>query len=157
MVQPGTAAKLILYCDFCRSISVRLLTFTQNPYASIYCFKIYFVSRQYTHHVLSWIASIQGSCFPFSLNVVLVHLHSSHSVSWHARAWSCSQICLCDFEVGDTVRQLPCLHELHQPCIDRYVVMKTFQWNNVKQSIARNCISRTSNLVVFPNLPFTLC
>ena len=31
-----------------------------------------------------------------------------------------SQICLCDFESGDMLRQLPCKHEFHQPCIDSW-------------------------------------
>ena len=29
-----------------------------------------------------------------------------------------AQICLCDFEGGDMLRQLPCKHEFHQPCIE---------------------------------------
>ena len=31
-----------------------------------------------------------------------------------------AQICLCDFEGGDMLRQLPCKHEFHQPCIDSW-------------------------------------
>ena len=31
------------------------------------------------------------------------------------------QICLCDFESGDMLRQLPCKHEFHQPCIDSWM------------------------------------
>ena len=32
-----------------------------------------------------------------------------------------AQICLCDFESGDILRQLPCKHEFHQPCIDSWM------------------------------------
>jgi len=31
-------------------------------------------------------------------------------------------LCLLDFEVGDTVRHLPCRHHFHQKCIDRWLI-----------------------------------
>ncbi|GAX79985.1 hypothetical protein CEUSTIGMA_g7424.t1 [Chlamydomonas eustigma] len=30
-------------------------------------------------------------------------------------------ICLCEFEVGDVLQQLPCGHEFHQPCVDSWM------------------------------------
>ena len=34
------------------------------------------------------------------------------------------QICLCEFESKDLLRQLPCSHAFHQPCVDGLVT----QW-----------------------------
>jgi len=30
-------------------------------------------------------------------------------------------ICLCDFEAGDSLRTMPCLHMLHKDCVDRWL------------------------------------
>lgn len=30
------------------------------------------------------------------------------------------KICLCDFEVDDPIRRLPCLHFFHTDCVDQW-------------------------------------
>ncbi|KAJ4457161.1 hypothetical protein PAPYR_7460 [Paratrimastix pyriformis] len=33
-------------------------------------------------------------------------------------------VCLCDFEEGDQVRYLPCLHQFHVACVDKWLLEK---------------------------------
>ncbi|GAX84161.1 hypothetical protein CEUSTIGMA_g11584.t1 [Chlamydomonas eustigma] len=47
------------------------------------------------------------------------HLHHTAIAGQHC------PICLCDFECGETLRELPCSHEFHQPCIDSWMEKHT--------------------------------
>jgi Ring finger domain len=54
-------------------------------------------------------------------------LHTIRSSELQSRseshANSCS-VCLGQFQEGETVRTLPCLHQFHQDCVDRWLVQK---------------------------------
>ena len=34
------------------------------------------------------------------------------------------RVCLCEFEDGDSIRIIPCFHQFHQECIDRWLLQK---------------------------------
>ena len=38
----------------------------------------------------------------------------------------CCVICMCEYEVNDKLRILPCVHEFHSSCIDRWIQVRIF-------------------------------
>ena len=44
--------------------------------------------------------------------------------SEEGKAGECS-VCYCSYEDGDKLRQLPCFHEFHVDCIDRWIKVST--------------------------------
>lgn len=48
-------------------------------------------------------------------------LKYSPALQDHPTGMGCA-VCLCDFEAGESLRQLPCKHFFHEQCVDRWLV-----------------------------------
>uniref|UniRef100_A0A183SPH6 RING-type domain-containing protein n=1 Tax=Schistocephalus solidus TaxID=70667 RepID=A0A183SPH6_SCHSO len=52
------------------------------------------------------------------LSRIVLHLICSLFVLSHSRC----VICMCDYELGDELRCLPCMHTFHRACIDDWLM-----------------------------------
>lgn len=61
----------------------------------------------------------KGSLCPITVNIIPTRTYSGeHSIELPSSFHQCA-ICLEDYEIGDTLRQLPCIHEYHKNCIGK--------------------------------------
>lgn len=66
-------------------------------------------------------------------------------------------VCMCDFEARQVLRVLPCSHEFHAKCVDKWLRVGISRLDNIKTQIVRRLVSFLTRAPSRKRLSKTFC
>ena len=91
---------------------------------------------------------------PETIDSLPKHIYTQEDLNMCEEEHACS-VCLCEFEVGDTLRRIPgCGHEFHQECVDVWLSNHT-TCPMCRLEVTRGSVESQSQSNLVPSLPNT--